>query len=352
MRVYMAAFYQTAKVRTESLSVHQRITASNHIYPWILESFHYLDQLMIDSIRLHKRTVFMDSGAFSAFTMKAKLDLNRYARFLREYKDIYHIASNVDVIGRNCEKETYDNQKKLEALVGPGIVGPVHHVRDHDDWLRRYMDEGYDYLFIGGMVPEEIPVLRLWLDYIWTKYLINPDGTSKIKVHGFGLTSDELIFRYPWFSVDSTSWVIASGFGFCFLDIPEDEAIDVGLRNMKFPDQRLEINRTTRIKRYKVNFSEHSSARYDMNSMHFWSLEKDAQQVIRRRLAELEAERTWKASKELKEDFKIEMGTELAYTPEALQKSYGLRRVLNMDYYQRATLSRTDIFAHIQETLF
>ena len=93
----------------------------------------------------------MDSGAFSAFTLGAKLDLNKYARYLRQNADIVHVASNVDVIGRDKEQETYDNQKLLENLLGPNIVMPVHHVRDHDDWLKRYIDEGYDYIFIGGM---------------------------------------------------------------------------------------------------------------------------------------------------------------------------------------------------------
>jgi hypothetical protein len=331
MKVYMAAFYHTAKTIAEGRSVHKRITAANYVYPWILESFYYFDNAMKQSMQQDKRDVFMDSGAFTAFTQGVSLDLRKYADFLKRDTDVYHIASNIDVIGRGKEQETYDNQKKLENLVGPNIVMPVHHVRDHDDWLRRYMDEGYDYIFLGGMVPESIPDLRLWLDHVWTKYLTNPDGTAKIKIHGFGLTTEELMFRYPWYSVDSTSWVLASGFGSCFIDLPRDNGT---------------------VTRIKVNFSEHSSSRYDIHGWHFRSMDKDSQDAIRQRLQQLEADRRWIANNQLRKDFKEETGEVLAYTPEALAKSYGLRRVLNMDYYLRMDDAHTSTFRHMQETLF
>ena len=53
---------------------------------------------------------------------------------------------------------------------------------------------------------------RLWLDDVWDK-LTNEDGSPKIRVHGFGMTAVALIFRYPWYSVDSTSWIKATANG-------------------------------------------------------------------------------------------------------------------------------------------
>jgi hypothetical protein len=333
MRVYAASFYQTVRTGNNA-SPHMRITAANHIYPWILESFHYLDKDagMEVGIRYHKNNVFVDSGAFSAFTLGATIDLKKYVTFLKNKKDIYHIASNIDVIGEHAEQATYDNQKKLEQMLGRGIICPVHHVRDEDYWLQRYLDEGYDYIFLGGMVPESVPILRQWLDHVWLKYLTHDDGTPKVKVHGFGLTVEELMFRYPWYSVDSTSWVLTSGFGIGLIDDPQ-------------PDGR--------IKRYRINFSEHSSYRYYEDAPHFWRLKPDEQEVIRRRLWELDKQRKWKADPQLEKDFKQVTGEQLAYTPEALSKSYGLRRVMDLDYFQRvADELRIDRFARVQETLF
>ena len=66
------------------------------------------------------------------------------------------------------------------------------------------------------MVPISSPMLKVWLDRIWGKYLTNPDGSAKLKVHGFGLISVPLMARYPWYSVDSSSWVQLGGMGNIF----------------------------------------------------------------------------------------------------------------------------------------
>jgi len=83
----------------------------------------------------------------------------------------------------------------------------------------------YEHITIGGMVPISTPQLTIWLDRIWGTHLTNEDGTPKLKVHGFGLTSVFLMARYPWYSVDSSSWVQLGGMGNIFL--PEHGTIAV-----------------------------------------------------------------------------------------------------------------------------
>ena len=58
-------------------------------------------------------------------------------------------------------------------------VLPVHHVRDNNNWLQRYIEEGYDYICLGGMVPETPQYLKEWLDHVWHNYLTNADGTRR-----------------------------------------------------------------------------------------------------------------------------------------------------------------------------
>src|SRR5699024_10416375 len=73
----------------------------------------------------------------------------------------------------------------------------------------RYLEwyvQNYDYITLGGMVPISTPQLFHWLDRIWEKYLIDGSGRPRIKVHGFGLTAQTLMERYPWYSVDSSPW--------------------------------------------------------------------------------------------------------------------------------------------------
>jgi len=187
---------------------------------YILESYHYIQKMAksTDYLREAKRTIFLDSGAFSMFTQGIEVNLEAYADYIKKNQDVIHIASNLDEIGQNKEKQSYDNQKILEGF---GVdIKPVHHARDDDKWLLKYMAEGYDYIFLGGMVPESTKYLIGWLDHIWDKYLTNKDGSAKIKVHGFGLTTLDLMKRYPWYSVDSTTWVMTSRFGSIYMDLP------------------------------------------------------------------------------------------------------------------------------------
>lgn len=179
-----------------------------------LESYYEIRKhdRLVDCIRKRGDKIFLDSGAYSAFTQGVKIDLRDYAYFIKENKDIIYVSSNFDVIGRGMEKESYENLRELESY--GAVVQPVHHARDDDKWLQRYIDRGYNYIFLGGMVPESTPYLRNWLDRMWGRYLTKIDGTPRVKVHGFGLTVEELMKTYPWFSVDSTSWKLYAIMGF------------------------------------------------------------------------------------------------------------------------------------------
>jgi hypothetical protein len=104
----------------------------------------------------------------------------------------------------------------------------VYHAREDTKWLTKYIDEGYEYIFIGGMVPETTKWLKGWLDGLFTKLLTRADGTPRVRLHGFGLTDQQLMFRYPWHSVDSTSWIFTGMFGGCVFMTPR------GLRKIVF----------------------------------------------------------------------------------------------------------------------
>jgi len=225
MRIYLAGLIQTGFVwrgnsRSENVLLSEEVRKA---YPWDLESYHYLRETKNgpEYFRDIKKTIFLDSGAYSMFTQKIKVDLAEYAGYIKKNSDIIHVSSNLDEIGRHKELESYNNQKTLEKL--GAVIQPVHHARDDDKWLQKYMAEGYDYIFLGGMVAESTKYLREWLDHVWGKYLTRKDGTAKVKIHGFGLTTVELMRRYPWYSVDSTSWVLCGRFGSVYADLPHGD---------------------------------------------------------------------------------------------------------------------------------
>ena len=168
--------------------------------------------------------LFLDSGAFTAFTLKKVIDPKSYAEFIHEHGHLFNTLSSLDVIGN--AQGSYDKLKEMESLGCK--VQPVYHAREDESWLKRYIDEGYDYIFIGGMVPETTGWLMGWLDDLFDRILSNPDGTPRVKLHGFGLTDQQLMFRYPWYSVDSTSWLFTGSFGGCVF------MTDWGLKKITF----------------------------------------------------------------------------------------------------------------------
>lgn len=215
MKIYLAGYFN-GKSSVYDVSVDD--------YEYFLESYHYAKKpAYMRKITEQGYSVFLDSGAFSAFTQGATIELPDYTAFMVEHQKNIHVASNLDIIGRGNEQGSYDNLKRLEVLakdMGHSVpICPVHHARDSDKWLERYIAEGYDYIFLGGMVPEGTPYLRGWLDHVWDKFLSDKYGMPKMKVHGFGMTRPGLMDRYPWYSVDSTSWVMTGRFGAIFLEI-------------------------------------------------------------------------------------------------------------------------------------
>lgn len=183
--------------------------------PHILESWHYVHkQSFVDEMRLNNAKIFLDSGAFSAYTLGIKLSIEDYCRYIQVNEDIIRkedgciMASVMDGIGD--AQETFENQHRMEQLGVRPL--PCFHGGEDEAYLQYYVSK-YDYITIGGMVGMKTAQLQIWLDRIWSRYLLDGSGNPRIRVHGFGITATSLMERYPWQSCDSAAWVQAGGFG-------------------------------------------------------------------------------------------------------------------------------------------
>jgi hypothetical protein len=280
--------------------------------PFVLESFAFISDPLVRAIRHNRQRIFLDSGAFSMHTRHARVNLRRYAAFIRDHHDIIAHAANIDAISPANEELSYDRQKALETLLAPDgldhLLMPVHHLRDHDVWLQRYLDDGYRYIGLGGLVSENKKTVQRWLDYVWREFLTNPNGTPKVKVHAFGLSSPRLVYRYPWASVDSSTWWQVSRFGGVLMDVRRADGSFVDI---------------------KVNFSDRQST----SPQHYRWLHPDDKKLVDRRLEQLEDARI--RDPELEADFKAALGVPMGFNPIALGRCYGLRDLANIGYYSR-----------------
>jgi hypothetical protein len=171
----------------------------------------------IGRVRL-KRTIkpkkeinlFLDSGAFSAFTQGVEINIREYIVFIKEHEQYLEVYANLDVIGD--AEATLKNQTIMEAA---GLTPlPCFHQGSPYSYLQNYIDN-YDYVALGGLAGGRYSrdEVRIHLDKCFSEFICDKKGMPQLKVHGFGLTSNRFLWRYPWYSVDSTSWVLTGRLG-------------------------------------------------------------------------------------------------------------------------------------------
>lgn len=185
----------------------------------ILESYHYIkSQRYVDEIRAIGRRVFLDSGAFSAFTLGKTIDIREYCEYVKKNDDIIAVDDGIKMIAGldaiGDVKATFQNLKVMEQLGVRAI--PCFHSGEDERYLEHYI-QNYEYISLGGMVGASIVQLGMWLDRVWSKYLIDGSGRPRVKVHGFGITTDHIMKDYPWWSCDSSTWIQATQFGNIFM---------------------------------------------------------------------------------------------------------------------------------------
>ncbi len=219
MNLFLAAVYTNGYApgnngsRYHKLNDHEKTLVAN--LPNILESYHYVNkQKYVDAMRHDGAKVFIDSGAFSAHSLGVTINLPEYCEYLKRNMDIVRVedgdlmASVLDGIGDPLQ--TYRNQLHMEALGVRPL--PCFHFGEDERYLEWYV-QNYSYITLGGMVGRSSDTLKKWLDRIWDKYLVNGSGRPRLKVHAFGITAIPIMELYPWYSVDSSSWIQSAAFG-------------------------------------------------------------------------------------------------------------------------------------------
>ena len=169
--------------------------------PPILVSFFYLRH--VDSIfsKIHYRDWVMDSGAFSAATTRKVIEINEYIDccLARKEEDpkLKEVFS-LDVIGNH--KASLENWQKMKEAGLEAI--PTFHYGTDINAIRDMPD--VDKIALGGMVGqsrnEKIKFAEQCFARTWPK-----------KIHGFGVTSEAILSKVPFHSVDASSWSYSPG---------------------------------------------------------------------------------------------------------------------------------------------
>lgn len=200
----------------------------------VLVSYHFHKDTDLDAFvaRLGGNVdLFVDSGAYSAYSTGAVIDRQAYSTWLHRWSHVIHVVSNLDVIGDpdgGADNLTYLRAQGHEAL-------PVFHIGEPFDVLRAMCDQ-YPYVALGGMVPylafgagnRNRPPLMQWL--VKAHLIAKKTGTV---MHAFGCTGSLFLRDLPFYSADSSSYMFARKRGLIYMWDPRTQT----LRSFHFRDQ-------------------------------------------------------------------------------------------------------------------
>lgn len=168
--------------------------------PALLISYAYLDQFDKQRHLYDFRDWVMDSGAFSAYASGYEIDIDEYVDVSRERLSTDAQCTAVfslDVIG-----DWRASLKNYEYLRGKGIeVIPTIHC-GCEPWsvLTEYAASS-NVVALGGLVRKSINIQRKFVEQCFAR-------TWPHRLHGFGMGGEKLLMEFPFYSVDTASWVI------------------------------------------------------------------------------------------------------------------------------------------------
>lgn len=175
--------------------------------------------------------IFLDSGAFSVWNNKKKINLQEYIDFCKKYQSEFDIIASLDVIPgfpnkkltsedvSNAAREGFTNylEMKRQGILHEKLLHTFHQ-GDPDKYLERLTNKEESYIGISPANDRTTTQRKEWLDECM-KVLLDSSRNPKVKFHGFAVTTLKLILNYPWYSVDSNSWRLR-GEAYGMLDLP------------------------------------------------------------------------------------------------------------------------------------
>lgn len=196
--------------------------------------------------------VFADSGAYSAHTLGKPVEPDDYIAWVKRWEGRFTCAAGPDVIGDPVA--THRETVRMRRVIRNIPVLPTFHVGEDWSWLLKAVKVS-DYIALGGMVPYSANrrLLTVWLQQAFSMI------PATMRVHGFGMTTWSLLRRFPWYSVDSSSWT--AGFRYANAVLFDERLGKFVVVNMR-SKQDLFTN-TALLRSYGLIASRSQAASYD-----------------------------------------------------------------------------------------
>lgn len=176
------------------------------------------------------KPVFIDSGAWSAHTKGVDLDISEYIEYTNKIpSNLVDALVQVDSIPGKYRQaksfsDTFEAPKKswqnylymLDKTNHPDKLMPVFHQHEDFKWLKNMLDFGVPSNYIGISPANDVgqPKKEYFIQKCFE--IIKQSSCPDIKTHAFGMTNIRFLTNYPFYSADSTSWLIMGANGIIY----------------------------------------------------------------------------------------------------------------------------------------
>jgi len=216
MKIYLAAYETQCKNYDPAVPLDTNVFLT-YYYKNITEN-----SLKKLKERQHKGIITIDSGAHSFFekmgisvTSSKKKDssvpdphayFKNYFEWAKEWADHFDYFCELDLqelVGKDTVDQWRDQINK--AGIGHKLITVHHSFNNWEDFVKLCKNSKSKYIAIEGIRKGQS--MMLYNKYI--KYAYD----RGIKIHGFAFTRTKLLYHFPFYSVDSSSWTTAIRYG-------------------------------------------------------------------------------------------------------------------------------------------
>lgn len=157
---------------------------------------------------------FVDSGAFTAMNKGIKLDIDEYINFLNQYEEHFLLYCQFDTIpvgeitGEQSARATKENYWYMRnKLKNPDKLLYCFHYGEDFKYLEEILNDDIKipYIALGGLAKRGKKAREEFISKAFE--VIKNSKNPNVKVHAFGVTSFDILEKYPFTSADSTSWI-------------------------------------------------------------------------------------------------------------------------------------------------
>ena len=165
--------------------------------------------------------LFIDSGAFSVAHSGKEVNIDEYIQFINSRPDI-DVWAQLDSIpypvlnsqtAKKSSEESWTNYLYMmdRIEIDKDKLLPIFHFGEPFDHLKRILNTEVhgkvpDYIGVGGRHGVSSSEQDIYFDNIFK--IVKSSNNPNVKIHAFGMTVLKLLEKYPFYSADSTTWLM------------------------------------------------------------------------------------------------------------------------------------------------